>query len=55
MEEYEENGKIIPPFKMRENVIILNRQDWTIEEISKALKLSEAQVELIIELNSRGW
>ena len=54
--EDEKNGNIIPPFRMRENVILLKRQGWTVEEISKAFKnVSKEQVELIIELDSRGW
>jgi DNA repair exonuclease SbcCD ATPase subunit len=43
-------GKGAPPTAMRENVIRLARQNWTVEEISNSLKMSRGEVELILEM-----
>ena len=34
---------------LKENVIMLARQGWTVDEIAKALKLSIEEVQLILE------
>ncbi|MDR2617792.1 MAG: hypothetical protein LBC62_02870 [Treponema sp.] len=39
-----------PPPGDRENVIKLARQGWTIKEIAKVMKLSQSEVELILEI-----
>jgi chromosome segregation ATPase len=39
-----------PPVGDRENIIKLARQGWTIEEIAKNMKISQGEVELILEL-----
>ena len=36
--------------KIRETVVSLKRQGWTIAQIAKAVKRTEAEVELILEL-----
>jgi chromosome segregation ATPase len=38
----------------RDNVIRLKGQGWTVEEISKAMNFSIGEVELILEIGSRG-
>jgi chromosome segregation ATPase len=39
-----------PPPAVRENVIKLHRQGWSVDEIARSLKLSKGEVELILEL-----
>jgi chromosome segregation ATPase len=39
-----------PPLGDRENIIKLARQGWSIEEIAKNMKISQGEVELILEL-----
>ncbi|MDR1107856.1 MAG: hypothetical protein LBL19_02355 [Spirochaetaceae bacterium] len=51
----EERGKTpkekgAPPPAIRENVIRLHRQGWSIDEIARSLKLSKGEVELILEM-----
>jgi DNA repair exonuclease SbcCD ATPase subunit len=45
-----------PTIAARENVIKLARQGWKVDEIAKAVKLSQGEVELILDMNagSRG-
>jgi DNA repair exonuclease SbcCD ATPase subunit len=47
-------GKGAPPPRDRDNVLKLKEQGWTVEEISNSMKMSRAEVELIIEIGSRG-
>ena len=42
-----------PSFGDRENVMQLHRQGWEISAIANALRLSEGEVELIIEMGDR--
>ncbi|AEE17365.1 SpiroCoCo family coiled-coil protein [Treponema brennaborense] len=39
-----------PPISVREQVIQLAHQNWTVKEIARGLKLTEAEVELILEM-----
>jgi DNA repair exonuclease SbcCD ATPase subunit len=41
-----------PSLSIRENVVKLTRQGWSVKEIAKNLKLAEGEVELILELDS---
>ncbi|MDR2631276.1 MAG: hypothetical protein LBC60_10175 [Spirochaetaceae bacterium] len=41
-----------PPRAVRENVIKLHRQGWSVDEIARSLKLAKGEVELILELGS---
>ena len=47
-------GKGAPPPQDRDNVIRLKSQGWTVEEISNAMNISRGEVELILEIGSRG-
>ena len=40
------------PKQLKDNVMALTRQGWTVDEISKAMKLSTGEIELIIEISS---
>lgn len=42
-----------PPVQTRDTVTKLARQGWTVEQISRATKLSRGEVELILELGPR--
>jgi len=42
-----------PPPQIRDNVVRLKRQGWTIDEIAESLKLSKGEVELILETAPR--
>jgi chromosome segregation ATPase len=42
-----------PPPAVRENILTLARQGWTVEEIANTLKISRSEVELIIEFGSQ--
>ncbi|MDR2757819.1 MAG: hypothetical protein LBB78_00390 [Spirochaetaceae bacterium] len=54
----EERGKGVPkergapPLAVRENVIKLHRQGWSVDEIARSLKLAKGEVELILELGT---
>jgi chromosome segregation ATPase len=39
-----------PPLAVRENVVRLHRQGWSVDEIARSLKLSKGEVELILEM-----
>jgi chromosome segregation ATPase len=39
-----------PSLRDRENIIKLRQQGWTIEEIAKTMKISQGEVELIVDL-----
>lgn len=39
-----------PPIGIRENVVKLTHQGWTVDEIARGLQLSRGEVELILEL-----
>jgi DNA repair exonuclease SbcCD ATPase subunit len=41
-----------PPRAVRENVIKLHRQGWSVDEIARSLKLAKGEVELILELGA---
>lgn len=41
--------KSAPPISVRENVIALSHRGWTVPQISNSLKLSQAEVELILD------
>ena len=43
-----------PPPQDRDNVLRLKDQGWTVEEIANAMNISRGEVELIIEIGSRG-
>ncbi|MDR2783891.1 MAG: hypothetical protein LBB48_08665, partial [Treponema sp.] len=43
-----------PPLGVRENVIKLAHQGWTIDEIARSLKLGRGEVELILELSQKS-
>jgi len=47
-------SKGAPPPQDRDNVIRLKEQGWTVEEISKAMNIGRGEVELILEIGSRG-
>jgi DNA repair exonuclease SbcCD ATPase subunit len=42
-----------PPIGVRENVIKLAHQGWTVDEIARSLKLGRGEVELILELSQK--
>jgi DNA repair exonuclease SbcCD ATPase subunit len=46
--------KSAPPIGVRENVIKLAHQGWTVDEIARSLKLGRGEVELILELSQKG-
>jgi DNA repair exonuclease SbcCD ATPase subunit len=43
-----------PPLGIRENVVKLRRQGWTVDEIARATKLGKGEVELILEISPRN-
>jgi len=43
------NKKINPKSIMQNNVVALHKQGWKIEEISKTLKISKSEIELILK------
>jgi DNA repair exonuclease SbcCD ATPase subunit len=43
-----------PPIGVRETVVKLAHQGWSIDEISRAVKLSKGEVELILEISPKG-
>ena len=43
-----------PPSPIRDEVVRLKRQGWTVKEIAKKLKIHPAEVELILEFNGEG-
>jgi len=47
-------SKGAPPPQTRDNVIRLKAKGWTTEEIANSLNLSRGEVELILEVSSRG-
>ncbi|MDR2794070.1 MAG: hypothetical protein LBB61_10490 [Treponema sp.] len=47
-------GKGAPSVGVRENVIKLAHQGWTVDEIARSLKLGRGEVELILELSQKG-
>jgi len=47
-------GKGAPPPQDRDNVIRLKEQGWTVEEIANAMNIGRGEVELILEIGSRG-
>jgi predicted RNase H-like nuclease (RuvC/YqgF family) len=49
-----EKSRGAPAPQDRDNVIRLKGQGWTVEEISKAMNFSIGEVELILEIGSRG-
>jgi predicted RNase H-like nuclease (RuvC/YqgF family) len=46
-------GKGAPPIATRESAVKLARQGWTVDEIAGALKISRAEVELILEMGHK--
>ena len=60
LEEKEKKGgktsenKGAPPPQDRDNVMRLKSQGWTVEEIANAMNMSRGEVELILEISSRG-
>jgi chromosome segregation ATPase len=42
-----------PPIGIRETVIKLKQQSWTVDEIARTVKLSVGEVELILEMGSK--
>ncbi|MDR2021007.1 MAG: hypothetical protein LBQ14_09610 [Treponema sp.] len=46
-------GKGAPPIGVRESVFKLHNQGWKVEEISRTLKLSRGEVELILEMGPK--
>jgi len=48
------SSKGAPAPRERENILKLKSQGWKIEDIANALKMSKGEVELIIEIASRG-
>jgi hypothetical protein len=42
-----------PPIGVRETVVKLAHQGWSIDEISRAVKLSKGEVELILEISPK--
>jgi DNA repair exonuclease SbcCD ATPase subunit len=47
------SGRGAPPLAIRENVVKLRRQGWTVDEIARATKLGKGEVELILEIAPR--
>jgi len=47
-------SKGAPPPQDRDNVLRLKDQGWTIEEIANAMNMGRGEVELILEIGSRG-
>ena len=43
-----------PPVGVRETVVKLAHQGWSIDEIARAVKLSKGEVELILEISPKG-
>lgn len=43
-----------PPIGVRETVVKLAHQGWSIDEIARAVKLSKGEVELILEISPKG-
>ena len=43
-----------PPRLIRDAVVRLKRQGWTVKEIAKKLKIHPAEVELILEIMGEG-
>ncbi|MHB9296144.1 hypothetical protein PilKf_01898 [Pillotina sp. SPG140] len=43
-----------PPIGVRETIIKLSQQGWSIDEIARAVKYSKGEVELILEIARRG-
>jgi chromosome segregation ATPase len=48
------NSRGAPPMGIRENVVKLRRQGWTVDEIARATKLGKGEVELILEISPRN-
>jgi chromosome segregation ATPase len=46
-------GKGAPPPRDRDNIIKLNRQGWTVDEIAKSMGIAKGEVELILEIGSK--
>jgi DNA-directed RNA polymerase specialized sigma24 family protein len=54
-----ESGKVAgskgaPPPQDRDNVLRLREQGWSVQEIADAMKMGRGEVELILEIGSRG-
>lgn len=43
-----------PPIGVRETVVKLAHQGWTVDEIARTVKLSRGEVELILEISPKG-
>lgn len=43
-----------PPIGVRETVVKLAHQGWSVDEIARAVKLSKGEVELILEISPKG-
>jgi DNA repair exonuclease SbcCD ATPase subunit len=48
------SSKGAPPPQDRDNVLKLKEQGWTTEEIANAMNMGRGEVELILEIGSRG-